>query len=232
MNVLNRDQPEAVDDLTRKLVGEVPTPVSDTRMNLAHGLLSMTTLFGSFGLCTQLALDFAKVFLIGTGRCAPSRTTVELGGRYSLIGGQVGEVFQPNINANLLLRDWQGFRVFHLTREGGPPLASGVALEGAGLGSAFKRSVKQDSNLSDLGDRQGSATVRGAPSRRTFEFAPVSHLGTGERVVAIPPLEPGIAWFLSRFHPSIEGLHGKVKTHSDVLQDAQRRSEGLGCERP
>ena len=210
VNIFYRNQTKAVNDLAAKLVREVLAPVSDTSVNLANRFLAVSTLparcsehrtgLRTLGLCTHLALDFTKVFLI---------TAVELGCRDGFVCREKGKVLESHVDTNLFIRDWQRFRFRQFTGEARPPLTRGIALDGTSLGNAFQGSVKQNFDLSDFRQRQG----------RTFEFAPDRGLREGEGVVAIASLESGIAWFFSRFNTPKEGLHCKIKPQCDVLKD-------------
>ena len=124
VNILNRYEAKTIDDLATKLVSEVLAPVGDTRVNLANCFLPVSTFFRTLGLCTHLALDFTKVFLI---------TAVELGCRYGFVRGEESKVLESYVDTNLLQRGWQRFRFRQFTREGSPPLTAGVTLDGASL---------------------------------------------------------------------------------------------------
>ncbi len=67
--------------------------------------------------------------------------------------------FSMNL-AHCFTRFWQKLWCFNLTREGPPPLAAGIALNGTRLWCSFERTVKFNLDLSYLGKRERCGTQR------------------------------------------------------------------------
>ncbi|RIH81706.1 hypothetical protein Mterra_03020 [Calidithermus terrae] len=119
---------------------------------------------------------------------------------------------RPQVNPNSLLGLRQGYSLDLATEHHIPMLS--LSLHRRGLDLPFERAVELALDRADA--------VEEDPLPASLHLDPgLARLGEGERVVALPSLEAGVARFLSRsrLDPAEEALEGFVHPLDDVLQD-------------
>ncbi len=198
MQVFYRNDPEAVDDLSAFLMGEIPSSESDALMHASHGLPVLASFRSPLRQFAMLALHFGK----GLFFLAEEAGIVDLS---SLREG--GEGFQTNVYSYLsrVLRKSFGFT---LDREGSIPLASTALANGEGFDLACDRAVRDQLDGSHFGDNH--TIIMGEAETGLWER---------EAIVAIFATEARIAGLLTGFDPSEKGFEGEIDAHRDILQD-------------
>lgn len=200
VQILNRNSPELVYHLSAVLVREVGSMPPDALMHPGYNL--------SFGLTPWCAFNFFGKFALGLcqSRFFFSKET----GVLNLLSVREGSKgFKANINTDLGRTRGQNLGFYSLTAKANIPFTCAAPGEGDGFRLAPQRSVQLNLDMPNLANYQ----------HRAFQLNAGRGLGKGYAVIAAKPFEAGIARLLTGFNPTEEGLHGKVKPHSYILQD-------------
>jgi hypothetical protein len=196
--VFHTDGPEAINDLSTFLMGEIIAPEPYTFMDPCHGFSVLTTLRRPFSKFAMLTLHFCQGLLFLAEKAG-------MGDFRSIREGRKG--FESHINPHLGRIFRQPFR-FTLHREGDVPLASGSTSDGTGLDLAPDGPVVDHLDGADL--READPVIMSETEAR---------LRKGEGVIAMCPTETRKARLLTGFAASKEGFEGQVNTHRHILQD-------------
>lgn len=199
LEVLDGNYPEAVDDPSALLMSKVAPAVGDSLMDPRDNLPGLLPLWSPVLGFRELPLLPGQVLLV---------LAEELGSRDGFSGREGGEGEKAYINAYGFIGSRQRDS-FRFTGETDEPFAGGSTPNGAGLGRAFQRPMKDDSELADLGELQSVA----------FEFPANIGLRESEAVVALKAPEARVSRLFSSLYSSKEGFKGQVNTHSHVLKN-------------
>ena len=193
---LDGDDAEPIDQSARLLMNKVVAAVLDALMHTPNNFLRGLPLFRGV-----LALDLIELAL-GFGECG-FLFTEEARVVNELAIGQSGKGFQPNVNANGLVRRRQGYGLV-FAREADVPF-SAIPADGTGLDRARAGAVCLGLHLPDFGKRDRALTDT------------VSALRIGDAVVLIFALQARVARFFTCLNTAEEGLKGEFDTDSDIL---------------
>ena len=199
VQVLNTNDAEATNYLSRRLMGEVLPfelgPFMHTRDN--------STVLAAFGrsLCqlAMLTLYLCQCLLF---------FTKETGIGYLFTGRQGSERLETNINTNLFGTLWQAFG-FGFTRKRDVPLACTTLVNGSGFESAFDGTMIHHFDVSNAKQNDFS----------TLYLAPIRGLRKGKAIVASIALEAWVSWCLTCFDATKERLQSQFNPFRHVLQD-------------
>src|SRR5947209_7069277 len=151
----------------------------------------------------RLAAAFAALLAAGHAPLRFGELLLSLavvpGGFYRVTFRRDEEHLQSNVYTCLTTREWQRLGRHLRTGDAGVPTI-GLSADRDGLGRTLQRAMHPDGNTANL---------------RQTEHAAVQHqataiLGIGEAVVAIAPLEAGIARLLTVLEATEERLEGAV----------------------
>jgi hypothetical protein len=206
---LHREQPKAVDQLTRLLLHKVLAPPADALMDARHDLAPLSSLF-------RAPLCFGQTAL---GTCEGLLLFSEEPGVLNLIASrEVGKGFQPHIDADLALRWGQEIRLHFIAREDYVPFIRGRSGDGGRLAHPFERTMHHKLEMPDFGEEQFALLIEAKAKLRVGQ-APVAESG----------FEAGIARRLTRLKPPEECLEGFVHTMQDILQDLREDTLVFGA---
>lgn len=141
LQVLNSDAAEMSGQSMAEFVQEVTPLVADFNVLLCQPKASLIPVMAAFLLPTESPVEQLES-LLGFDQ----KTRIA----YSFSIGQGSEVFQPNINADLLRRRMLNYWNFNFAGECGEPLPSLITLYGESFDFAFWNSVQNDWNVSYL----------------------------------------------------------------------------------
>lgn len=198
----------------------VPT-TPDTLMHSGYYLAPDGSLRCTLRLFAQAALGLSQRFLLGTEEARVGDVIRRIP------GAECGEGSQPNIDAHLLTRGGQRYRL-PLTRYGHVPFTRATPTHTHGLRSALDRAVQHDFDGSYFGQ------VKRIAYQPTARWG----LGVGKAVVATLASEAGIAWLLLLTHLGCIGcidtpkecLESQINPECDILQHlTMYLTEGGAC---
>ncbi len=196
--VLNRNQPEAVDYTTGMLVSEVASTPANTLMHSRHDFTTLRSSQRTLLLFGECALRFGKCLFLSTKEAWVGNL---------LPCGESGERLQSNVYPHLLTRHWQRGRL-PLTGEGSVPLTRTTPTYAHRPGGAFEGAVKHYLHRPHFGQVKLIAN----------KFSSVAILRVADRIVSTVAAKSGIAPPLSSLHPTEEGLKGQFYPLGNVLQ--------------
>ena len=139
----NRDEAESVDDFPRFLMGEISSPVGNSRVNFPHHAFALPSFDRASWRNTKLPLRPGQCFFFSAEKSRIFNP---------LVVGEVGETLESYINADALCRWRKNHRVAFDAEAGIPAL--GFASDGQRFHLAFKVAVQPDFELADLRQTQ------------------------------------------------------------------------------
>jgi hypothetical protein len=196
--ILNRNQPEAVDYTTGMLVSEVASTPCRSLMHSRHDFTTLRSSGRTLLLFGECALRF--------GKCLFLRAEEAWVGNL-LPCGESGERLQSNVYPHLLIGHGK-LGGFPLTGEGGVPLIRTTPTYAYRLGGAFEGAVKHYLHRPHFGQVKRIAN----------KFSSVAILRVADRIVSTVATKSGIAPPLPSLHPTEEGLKGQFYPLGNVLQ--------------
>ena len=205
VQVLKGDELVAVHQLPAELVGEIPTAVGYSFMDMLDNSLVLAIFGRAFFGFTQAALRLSECLFV----------TPEKAGILDFLTRAKGSKgFQAHIYTNYSGHRGQGFGR-ELAREASVPVTKTIVANSQCLDGSDDGAVQLNFHVTDF--REPQPTIRYAKAG----------LRVGERIVTVMTSKAGIARGLSVLDAAKEGLKGKVKTHTDILQNLRmHRLEG------
>jgi hypothetical protein len=141
--VFDRDNTESVHEATGALVGEVQAPERNPLVDAGYRLAPLGPFRCSLRHFAETTLGFRQGLLSG----AEESRVLNCFAR-----GDCGEGMQPDIDTNCSIVLGQRLRRLDLAREASVPLARTAPLDDAGLGSAYKRTMENNLDGTNLGE--------------------------------------------------------------------------------
>jgi len=198
VQVLHTDHSETINDLSRRLMGEIVSSEGNPLMNSGDDFAMLATFGCAFCQFGVLTLDRRQRLLFRAEE-------LRVGNLFT--GRKRGKGLETHIHADLGVKSGQAERLT-LHREAHVPFPGTASVNGTGLDAALDWAVVNHLHRANLG--QGHASVLCERE---------ATLGEGEAIVAITSTEAREAWRLAGFPPTEERLKGEVYAHGDILKD-------------
>jgi hypothetical protein len=157
------------------------------------------------------------------GDAVPWQALFPLGGKAGIVDvgaiGEIGEIFEADIDADLFLAWGTCDRLDLLAADAHKPLARRGAFDDGGLGRALDGSVHDQLDMADLGEDELPFVVAFIHQSKTAVIASGGILREGQAMIAQARLEPRIAYLLAGCSAAKKGLESEIDALDDVLQD-------------
>ncbi len=209
MQVLDAEDPKAIDNAATFLVREIVTPKGDTLMHPRYCLAVLPSHWRAFRKPGMFPLYPCQGLLF---------LSEEAGVFNRFACRERGKRFQPDINAHLFRSIRQAFGLT-LDRKAGVPLTRTAPVDGQRLDLPTDGAVIDHLDSSNL--RQDHPIIMRDRKARLRER---------ETIIAISAPEAGIAWSFTGFDTAEECLKSQINANSHILQDLRvDRFQGRPC---